>query len=130
MNIEKGISRYSEGFDQEVRGDTITADRYTSREWLEKEFANLWPKVWHLGAVTAELEEEGDIVRHNHTGLLAPAGDGVAFGHAVARILAEPATRQSMATAAVETVMARHDLSAAAATIGTALEQVRHAGRL
>ena len=65
MNIEKGISRYSEGFDQEVRGDTITADRYTSREWLEKEFANLWPKVWHLGAVTAELEEEGDIVRHN-----------------------------------------------------------------
>ncbi|MFX5813074.1 Rieske (2Fe-2S) protein, partial [Acinetobacter baumannii] len=25
----------------------------------------LWPKVWHLGGVLAELEEEGDFIRHN-----------------------------------------------------------------
>ncbi len=29
------------------------------------EDAHLWPRIWHLGAVTAELEEEGDFVRHN-----------------------------------------------------------------
>lgn len=65
MNIQLGSSRYAEGADQPVRGDIITGERYTSREWMDKEFANLWPKVWHLGAVLAEFEEEGDVVRHN-----------------------------------------------------------------
>lgn len=65
MNAESNVSRYSPEFDQPVRGDTITADRYISKEWMEKENENLWPKVWHLGAVLAEFEEPGDIVRHN-----------------------------------------------------------------
>ncbi len=65
MNIQSGISRYSEGFDQPVRGDTITADRYTSKEWMEAEYEKLWPKIWHLGGVTAELQEAGDFIRHN-----------------------------------------------------------------
>jgi len=65
MNIQLGASRYSQGFDQTVRGDRITAARYTSNEWLDAEFDKLWPKVWHLGGVTTELEEEGDFVVHN-----------------------------------------------------------------
>ncbi len=65
MNIQSGTSRYSKEFDPPVRGDTITADRYISREWMELENKHLWPKVWHLGAVIAEFEEPGDIVRHN-----------------------------------------------------------------
>jgi phenylpropionate dioxygenase-like ring-hydroxylating dioxygenase large terminal subunit len=58
-------SRYSEGFDPPVRGDTITADRYISREYMRLENENLWPRVWHLGGMRAELERSGDFVRHD-----------------------------------------------------------------
>ena len=65
MNAESPPSRYSPDFDPPVRGDPITADRYISRAWMELENENLWPRVWHLGGMVAELEEEGDFVRHN-----------------------------------------------------------------
>lgn len=65
MNIQAEVSRYSQEFDPPVRGDTITADRYISRVWMDKEMERLWPKVWHLGGLVAELEEPGDILRHN-----------------------------------------------------------------
>ncbi|MDR2857023.1 MAG: aromatic ring-hydroxylating dioxygenase subunit alpha [Novosphingobium sp.] len=65
MNAEPTLSRYSAEYDPPVRGDTITAERYISREWMELENRHLWPKVWHLGGVIAEFEEPGDIVRHN-----------------------------------------------------------------
>jgi phenylpropionate dioxygenase-like ring-hydroxylating dioxygenase large terminal subunit len=65
MIVEDNKSRYSPEFDMDVRGDTITADRYISREWMEREKEHLWPKVWHLGGMLADLEEEGDFIRHN-----------------------------------------------------------------
>ena len=65
MNAPSPPSRYAQGFDQPVRGDPITAERYISAEWMALENRNLWPRVWHLGGVLADLEEEGDFVRHN-----------------------------------------------------------------
>ena len=65
MNLQANVSRYSPDHDVPVRGDTITADRYISRDWMELENRHLWPKVWHLGGVIAELEEPGDVIRHN-----------------------------------------------------------------
>ena len=65
MNAVSPPSRYAAGYDQAVRGDAITAERYISKEWMELERKNLWPRVWHLGGVLAELEEEGDFIRHN-----------------------------------------------------------------
>ena len=65
MNAVSSPSRYAIGYDQPVRGDPITADRYISKEWMALESENLWPRVWHLGGVLAELEEEGDFIRHN-----------------------------------------------------------------
>ena len=65
VTVEPFLSRYSEGFDLPVRGDVITPDRYISRDYMELENKNLWPRVWHLGGLIAELEEEGDFVRHN-----------------------------------------------------------------
>jgi len=65
MTVEPSISRYSTEFDQPVRGDTITAERYISKEWMALEWKNLWPKVWHLGGVLADLQDEGDFIRHN-----------------------------------------------------------------
>ena len=65
MNAVSPSSRYASSYDQPVRGDPITADRYISQEWMALEHENLWPRVWHLGGVLAELEVEGDFVRHN-----------------------------------------------------------------
>ena len=65
MTEQQPISRYSKDHDLPVRGDPITAERYISKEWMALENAHLWPKVWHLGGVLAELEEEGDLIRHN-----------------------------------------------------------------
>lgn len=65
MTAQSKLSRYSQEFDPPVRGDTITADRYISKEWMEQENQRLWPKVWHLGGVLADLEEPGDFIRHN-----------------------------------------------------------------
>ncbi len=65
MNLMTPPSRYAKGADQQLRGDLITADRYVSRSWMELENEHLWPRIWHLGGVLAEFEEEGDFVRHN-----------------------------------------------------------------
>ena len=37
MNVQSPPSRYSPGFDPPVRGDTITSDRYITREWMQAE---------------------------------------------------------------------------------------------
>ena len=58
-------SRYAQGFDMPVRGDIITSDRYISDAFMARENELLWPYVWHLGGMMAELQEEGDYVRHN-----------------------------------------------------------------
>lgn len=65
MNAPSKPSRYSKDFDMPVRGDTITAERYISKDWMDRETQRLWPKVWHLGGMIAELEEPGDVIRHN-----------------------------------------------------------------
>jgi phenylpropionate dioxygenase-like ring-hydroxylating dioxygenase large terminal subunit len=65
MNMMSPPSRYAADADQPVRGDPITADRYISKEWMELETENLWPRIWHLGGVLGEFEEEGDFVRHD-----------------------------------------------------------------
>ena len=65
MNVPSPPSRYAQGFDQPVRGDPITAERYISADWMALENRNLWPRVWHLGGVLADLAEEGDFIRHD-----------------------------------------------------------------
>lgn len=65
MTAQPFLARYTPEFDPTVRGDPITGDRYWSREYMDLETRNLWPRVWHLGGMLAELEEEGDWVCHN-----------------------------------------------------------------
>jgi phenylpropionate dioxygenase-like ring-hydroxylating dioxygenase large terminal subunit len=65
MTHESFLARHTPEFDPPVRGDTITGDRYWSKDFMDKEWKNLWPRIWHLGGMMAELEEEGDWVCHN-----------------------------------------------------------------
>lgn len=48
-----------------LRGDPITGDRYFSKEFAQREWDNLWTKIWHVAGRTAELEEAGDFVVHD-----------------------------------------------------------------
>jgi len=41
---------------------TITADRFTSRRFLDEEWESLWPRVWLMGGRTSELEKAGDYI--------------------------------------------------------------------
>jgi phenylpropionate dioxygenase-like ring-hydroxylating dioxygenase large terminal subunit len=48
-----------------LRGDPITGERYTSRDFMEREWEHLWTRIWHVAGRTAELEEPGDYVVHD-----------------------------------------------------------------
>ena len=48
-----------------LRGDPISGDRYTSREFMQQEWDHLWTRIWHVAGRTAELEERGDYVVHD-----------------------------------------------------------------
>ncbi|GGC22865.1 (2Fe-2S)-binding protein [Novosphingobium marinum] len=41
----------------------ISPDRYYSREWMEKERALLWPKVWNWACRDEDIPEPGDYVQ-------------------------------------------------------------------
>lgn len=48
-----------------LRGDPITGDRYTSRDFMQREWDHMWTRIWHVAGRTAELEEPGDYVVHD-----------------------------------------------------------------
>jgi phenylpropionate dioxygenase-like ring-hydroxylating dioxygenase large terminal subunit len=48
-----------------LRGDPITGDRYWSKDFAQKEWDQMWTRIWHVAGRTAELEEPGDFVVHN-----------------------------------------------------------------
>ena len=53
------------GTSRHLRGDRITGDRYWSAEWMEREWEQVWKRVWHIGGRLAELVEPGDYVVHS-----------------------------------------------------------------
>lgn len=65
MTIETFLGRKRLEFDPPVRGDRISGERYYSHQWANKEWDKLWTKIWHIGAMVREFEQEGDWVRHN-----------------------------------------------------------------
>ena len=46
--------------------DVLDPARYYSREFMEKEWKHLWPRVWLLAGVTSDIPEEGDYVVFDH----------------------------------------------------------------
>lgn len=48
-----------------LRGDPITGDRYTSVEFMQREWDHMWTRIWHVAGRTAELEEAGDYIVHD-----------------------------------------------------------------
>jgi phenylpropionate dioxygenase-like ring-hydroxylating dioxygenase large terminal subunit len=45
-----------------LRGDTITADRYTCREYMQREWQRVWRRVWNIGGMAYQAPEPGDFL--------------------------------------------------------------------
>lgn len=48
-----------------LRGDKITGERYTSKEFAQKEWDHMWTRIWHVAGRVKELEEPGDYLVHD-----------------------------------------------------------------
>jgi phenylpropionate dioxygenase-like ring-hydroxylating dioxygenase large terminal subunit len=48
-----------------LRGDPITGDRYTSKDFARREWDHMWTKIWHVAGRLAEVPEPGDYVVHD-----------------------------------------------------------------
>ena len=44
----------------EFRNTPITPDRYSSKEWADKEWEKIWTKTWQIAGVAAQLAKAGD----------------------------------------------------------------------
>lgn len=75
--------------------------------------------------VASDLEQIGDVVEHERTGLLCPPGDAEAAAAAVVRLLGDPALRERLAAAALEAAQSRYSWSAHARRILDALAGAR-----
>lgn len=64
--------------------DDIAYDRYTSPAFMQREFAELWPRVWQWAARSEQLQEIGDLVTYDigpFSILIVRTGDGIKAFH-------------------------------------------------
>ena len=48
-----------------LRGDPITNDRYFSKDFMQKEWENMWTKVWLIAGREVQIKEPGDYIVHD-----------------------------------------------------------------
>ena len=51
--------------DHFLRGDPIDAERYYSRDFMQREWDHMWTRVWHIAGLVTQLREPGDYVVHD-----------------------------------------------------------------
>jgi glycosyltransferase involved in cell wall biosynthesis len=72
--------------------------------------------------VASDLEQIGDVIEHERTGLLGAPGDAAAAAAAVSRLLGDAALRERLATAALDAAATRYSWAAHARRILDALD--------
>ena len=48
-----------------LRGDPITNDRYFSKDFMQKEWDNMWTKIWLIAGREIQIKEPGDYIVHD-----------------------------------------------------------------
>ena len=51
---------------EDIGTDIPDPQRYFCKDFMQKEWELLWPKVWLLAGVTPDLKEPGDFITHRH----------------------------------------------------------------
>lgn len=58
--LQQDLQRPPKEPEASLRGDPVTAERYTSPDYLRREFSNVWRKVWNTGGVSYQMPDAGD----------------------------------------------------------------------
>jgi len=58
--LPQELDRPPKQAEPELRGDSITADRYTSNDYLQRELKQVWRRVWNIGGVSYQMTDPGD----------------------------------------------------------------------
>ncbi|MDA9848902.1 aromatic ring-hydroxylating dioxygenase subunit alpha, partial [Luminiphilus sp.] len=58
--LPQELDRPPKQAEPELRGDSITADRYTSNDYLQRELEQVWRRVWNIGGVSYQMTDPGD----------------------------------------------------------------------
>jgi glycosyltransferase involved in cell wall biosynthesis len=79
--------------------------------------------------VATDVVGTRDLIRHEQTGLLAPAGDAEGLAHHVVRLLADPALSRRLAEAGRADVLARFSVERMVAQTASLYESLLCWGR-
>jgi hypothetical protein len=73
-----------ESSNQFAGSDDIAYERYTSADFMAKEFSELWPRVWQWVARSEQLQEVGDLLTYDigpYSILVARTREGIKAFH-------------------------------------------------
>ena len=64
-------------YDVDLGTGRVDAERYYSKEFMQKEWDNLWSRVWLIAGPRSDLEEPGDYFRFNvgHESIIVTLND-------------------------------------------------------
>jgi len=58
--LELDLNRPPKEPEPPLRGDSVSADRYVCPDYLKREYAQVWHKIWNIGGVAYQMPEAGD----------------------------------------------------------------------
>ncbi|MEL0333773.1 MAG: aromatic ring-hydroxylating dioxygenase subunit alpha, partial [Halieaceae bacterium] len=58
--LERALTRPPKEAEPQLRGDSVGSDRYTCRDYLQREYQKVWHTVWNIGGVAYQMPEPGD----------------------------------------------------------------------
>ncbi len=60
--LEQHLGRPPKEVEATLRGDYVSSDRYTCADYLQREYEQVWCKVWNIGGLAYHVKEPGDYV--------------------------------------------------------------------
>ena len=66
LNAPEGSLEAKQQRPADIGLDVPDPGRYHTREFMEKEWAHLWPRVWLLAGVTPDVKDPGDYIKFAH----------------------------------------------------------------
>jgi phenylpropionate dioxygenase-like ring-hydroxylating dioxygenase large terminal subunit len=58
--LEQSLGRPPKQQEPPLRGDAVSAARYLCADYLQREFRQVWHRVWNIGGVAYQMPEPGD----------------------------------------------------------------------
>ena len=87
-----------------LRGDSISQERYYDSDFMKQEWEHLWTKIWHIAGREQQLQEAGDYIVHDfmrESVIIIRQRDGSlrgfynACGHRAARLVSDNSSQDS-----------------------------------